>query len=54
MNFLDRKAYDWGSAFARALFWLFPKRRRIAVDNILKAKIIQKAASTEKPQLREV
>ena len=39
MNFLDRKAYDWGSAFARALFWLFPKRRRIAVDNILKAKI---------------
>ena len=39
MNLLDRKAYDWGSAFARALFWLFPKRRRIAVDNILKAKI---------------
>ena len=39
MNFLDRKAYDWGSAFARALFWLFPRRKRIAVENILKAGI---------------
>ena len=39
MNFLDRKAYDWGSAFARALFWLFPRRKRIAVENILRAGI---------------
>ena len=39
VNFLDRKAYDWGSAFARGLFWLFPRRKRIAVENILKAGI---------------
>lgn len=39
MNFLDRKAYDWGSAFARLLYPLFRKRRRIAIDNILKAGI---------------
>ena len=39
MNFIDRHAYDWGAAFARSIFWLFPKRRRIAVDNILKAGI---------------
>ena len=39
MNFIDRHAYDWGSAFARFLFPLFRKRRRIAVDNILKAGI---------------
>lgn len=39
MNFIDRHAYDWGAAFARALFPLFRKRRRIAIDNILKAGI---------------
>ena len=39
MNFIDRHAYDWGSAFARFLFPLFRKRRRTAVDNILKAGI---------------
>ncbi len=39
MNFIDRHAYDWGAAFARALFPLFPKRRRIAVDNVLKCGI---------------
>lgn len=39
MNFLDRKAYDWGSAFARLLYPFFRKRRRIAIDNILKAGI---------------
>ena len=39
MQFIDRHAYDWGAAFARALFPLFRKRRRIAVDNILKAGI---------------
>jgi KDO2-lipid IV(A) lauroyltransferase len=37
MNWIDRHAYDWGSAFARALYPLLRKRRRIAVDNILKA-----------------
>jgi KDO2-lipid IV(A) lauroyltransferase len=39
MQFVDRHAYDWGAAFARALFPLFRKRRRIAVDNIVKAGI---------------
>ena len=39
MNFIDRHAYDWGAAFARAPLPLFPKRRRIAIDNILKAGI---------------
>lgn len=39
MRFVDRHAYDWGAALARALFPLFPKRRRIAVENILKAGI---------------
>ena len=39
MNFLDRKAYGFGSAFARAIFWLFPRRKRIAVENILKTGI---------------
>ena len=39
MNWIDRHAYDWGSALARALFPLFRKRRRIAVDNIVKAGI---------------
>jgi len=33
------KAYDFGAAFARAIYPLFPRRRRIAIDNILKAKI---------------
>ena len=39
VNFIDRHAYDWGAAFARLIFPLFRKRRRIAVDNILKAGI---------------
>lgn len=39
MTFFARHAYAWGSACARAVFPLFPKRRRIAVDNILKAGI---------------
>jgi len=39
MNFIDRHAYNWGAAFARAIFPLFRRRRRIAVDNILKAGI---------------
>ena len=37
MKWIDLHAYDWGSAFARSLYPLFGKRRRIAVDNILKA-----------------
>ena len=39
MKLIDSHAYEWGSAFARALYPLFRKRRRIAVDNILKAGI---------------
>lgn len=39
MNFLDRHAYDWGAAFARAFFPFFRKRARIAVENIVKAGI---------------
>lgn len=39
-----RKAYAIGAAFASGLYPLFRKRRRIAVDNILKARI------TEDPQ----
>lgn len=39
MNWIDRHAYGIGSAFARALYPLFRKRRRIAVDNVLKAGI---------------
>jgi len=33
------KAYAFGAAVARAVYPLFPRRRRIAIDNILKAKI---------------
>lgn len=39
VNWIDRHAYGLGSAFARALYPLFRRRRRIAVDNILKAGI---------------
>lgn len=39
MNFFRRHAYDFGAGFA-ALAWTFmPKRRRIAVDNVLKCRI---------------
>jgi len=39
MNFFMRHAYDFGAGFA-ALVWLFmPKRRRIAVDNVIKCGI---------------
>ncbi len=37
MNWIDRHAYSVGSAFARLLYPLFRGRRRIAVENILKA-----------------
>ena len=43
MNFIDRHAYAWGAAFARASFPLFRRRRRIAVDNVLKAGITSDA-----------
>ena len=39
MNFIDRHAYDWGAAVARAIFPLFRRRRQIAIDNILTAGI---------------
>ena len=39
MNFIDRHAYDWGAGFARLIYPLFRKRRRIAIDNIIKAGI---------------
>jgi len=39
MQFIDRHAYDWGSAFGRFLYPFFRKRRRVATDNILKARI---------------
>jgi len=39
MTFVQRHAYDWGCAFA-GLFWpFFGKRRRIAVENLLKCKV---------------
>jgi len=41
MNFLDRKAYDWGAAFGRFLYPFFRKRRRIAVENILRAHVTE-------------
>ena len=48
MNFIDRHAYDWGSAFARILYPLLPKRRRIAVDNIVKAGITGDLAEADR------
>jgi len=37
VKFLDERAYAIGSAFGLALYPLFRKRRRLAVDNVLKA-----------------
>ena len=48
MNWIDRHAYDLGSAAARALYPLFPKRRRIAVDNILQAGITADAKEADR------
>lgn len=39
MNFLDRHAYGIGCAFAKAIYPLFRKRRRLAADNVLRAGI---------------
>lgn len=41
MNLIDRHAYDWGARFARLVFPLFRRRRRIAIENIVKAGITQ-------------
>lgn len=48
MNFIDRHAYDWGAAFARAIFPFFRRRRRIAIDNILKAGITDDPKEAER------
>ena len=39
MTYLQRHAYDIGAGFAALLWPLFPKRRRISVDNVLKCGI---------------
>lgn len=39
MTFLQRHAYGFGCGFAALLWPFFRKRQRIAVDNILKAKV---------------
>lgn len=43
MTFVQRHAYGWGTILAALLWPLFPKRRRIAVENILKAKVTSDA-----------
>lgn len=48
VNWIDRHAYGFGSAFARLLYPLFPKRRRIAVDNIIKAGITDDRAEADR------
>lgn len=48
MNLIDRKAYDWGSAVGRFLYAFFPKRRRLAVDNVLKAGITSDRAEADR------
>jgi KDO2-lipid IV(A) lauroyltransferase len=44
MTFLQKHSYDIGAAFAGLLWPFFPKRQRIAVDNILKCGITSDAA----------
>ena len=39
MNFIQRHAYDVGAALAACLWPFMPKRRRIAVENVLKCGI---------------
>lgn len=48
MNFLDRHAYDWGAAVARAVYPLFRTRRRIAVDNLLRAGVAADPAAADR------
>ena len=39
MTFFQRHAYGFGAGLASVLWWFFPKRRRLSVDNILKCGI---------------
>ncbi len=39
LSFVQRHAYDWGCKFASLLWPFFSKRRKLAIDNILRAKI---------------
>ena len=48
MNFIDRKAYAFGAAIARAFYPLFGRRRRIAVENVLKAGIASCEAEADR------
>ena len=48
MNWIDRHAYSLGSAFARVLYPLFARRRRIAIDNIMKAGITSDAKEADR------
>ncbi len=48
MNFIDAHAYDWGSAFGRFIYPFFRRRRRIAIDNIMKAGITADSAEADR------
>ncbi len=39
LTFIQRHAYTWGCGFAALLWPLFPKRQKLAIDNILKGKV---------------
>ena len=39
LTFIQRHAYDWGAGLAALLWPLFPKRRKVAVENLLKAHV---------------
>lgn len=39
LTFIQRHAYDWGAGLAALLWPLFPKRRKVAVENLLKAQV---------------
>ena len=43
-----KKAYAWGFAFAVKLYPLFAKRRRVAVDNIIRAGITEDKANADR------
>lgn len=48
LTFVQRHAYDWGCKFAALLLPFFPKRRKLAVENILKAKITDDPVEAER------
>ena len=48
MNFLQRHAYDIGCGFAALLWPFFGKRRKIAVENVLRAKVTDDASEAER------